>query len=618
MKRVFSFLFLFFLHYLTLAQSSSSTFEINNGHFLLNNKEFIIHSGELHYSRVPKEYWKHRLQMMKAMGLNTVTTYVFWNYHEEKPGVWNWKGEKDLKKFIKTAQEIGLFVIIRPGPYVCAEWDFGGYPWWLQNDKNIEIRTDNPAFLKQCGLYIQQLANQIKPLEINNGGPIILVQVENEFGSYVEQRKDISLAQHQSYSNRIKEMILNAGITSKLFTSDASYLLQKGSVSGALPTANGEHDIANLKKSVNLTHNNQGPYMVAEYYPGWLDHWAEPFPKVSTEKVVAQSKKYLENGISFNYYMVHGGTNFGFWAGANYDNNHDIQPDLTSYDYDAPISEPGWATEKYKALRNLFQSYSKEKFPVIPPQNKVIDFEKIPFTKSLPLFDFVKSIKPITNPHPLSFEALGQGYGFVLYRTKIVKPIKGKMDIKGLRDYANIFVNGKWVGELNRYYKKYTLDVDIPANAQLDILVENMGRINWGAEIVNNLKGIISPITINDAVISENWAMYKLPFEKMPKINNSIQEFQPHQPILKEANFNLKEVGDTFVDMRGFGKGIVFVNGRNIGRYWSKVGPQLTLYVPGVWLKKGENTIQIFEQINDVDITGISAIKTPIVDQLIQ
>ncbi len=601
----------------SFGQNTSSTFEIKNGEFYLNNKEFKIHSGELHYSRVPKEYWKHRLLMMKAMGLNAVTTYVFWNYHEEAPGKWNWSGEKDLKKFIKTAQEIGLFVIIRPGPYVCAEWDFGGYPWWLQNDKNLEIRTDNQAFLEECNKYIVQLAKQIKPLEIQNGGQVIMVQVENEFGSYAVQRPDISLDQHRTYSHKIKKMIVDAGIQSKLFTSDASSLFKEGSVLGALPTANGEDDVERLKNSVNQYHNGQGPYMVAEYYPGWLDHWAEPFPRVSTEKVVAQSKKYLDNGVSFNYYMVHGGTNFAFWAGANYDNNHDIQPDLTSYDYDAPISEAGWATPKYNALRALFQSKSSEKFIEVPKAQPLIEFKDIKFTKSLPIFDFVKTIKPVVAAQPLTFESLGQGYGFVLYRTTVKKSEQGKLLIKGLRDYANIYVNGKWVGEVNRYYKKYDLDVQIPANAQLDILVENMGRINWGAEIVNNLKGIISPVLLNDTPIEGHWEMYRLPFDKMPKMNTNIQAFEAHQPIIKEATFTLKEVGDTFLDMRNFGKGIVFVNGRNIGRYWSKVGPQLTLYVPGVWLKNGKNTVQIFEQINDTDQTSISSQKEHIVDQLV-
>lgn len=601
-----------------IAQKKQTDFIAKDGHFYLNGKEFKVHSGELHYPRVPQQYWKHRLEMMKAMGLNTVTTYVFWNYHEEAPGKWNWSGEKDLKKFIKTAQEVGLYVIIRPGPYVCAEWDFGGYPWWIQNDLSMEVRTNNPTFLKQCETYIQQLAKQIVPLQIKNGGPVIMVQVENEFGSYVAQRSDIPLSEHKSYSKKVKDMITKAGINTQLFTSDASSLFKGGSVEGVLPTANGEDNVDQLRKSVNEYHGGKGPYMVAEYYPGWLDHWAEPFPKVSTEQVVKQSKIYLDHDVSFNYYMVHGGTNFGFWAGANYDKDHDIQPDLTSYDYDAPISEAGWATPKYNALRDLFQKTTHQKLPEVPKPIHVIDFSKVTFSKQLPVFDYVKSLKPVKSDRPLRFEELNQGFGYVLYRVKLNEDYKGNLDIKGLRDYANLYADGKWIGELNRYYKKYTTEIDLKAGTTLDILVENMGRINYGSEIVHNLKGIISPITINGTELKGNWEMFSLPFDKMPKIQSTDLSFKQHQPVLKEASFHLTETGDTFLDMRNFGKGIVFVNGRNIGRYWSKVGPQLTLYVPGVWLKKGKNTIQLFEQINDVDNLEISAIKTPILDQLVK
>ncbi|KXH82856.1 glycoside hydrolase family 35 protein [Chryseobacterium kwangjuense] len=611
-----SLIIFFFVSHLVYSQKGN--FEIKDGHFVLNGKPFAIYSGEMHYPRVPSEYWKHRLQMMKAMGLNTVTTYVFWNYHEESPGKWNFSGEKDLRKFIKTAQEVGLYVIIRPGPYVCAEWEFGGYPWWLQKDKSLEIRTDNKAFLQQCENYINQLAKQLIPLQINNGGPVIMVQAENEFGSYVAQRKDISLEQHRTYSHKIKDLLLKSGLSVPFFTSDGSSLFKGGSIEGALPTANGESDIDVLKKVVNEYHNGKGPYMVAEYYPGWLDHWAEPFPRVSTEEVVKQTELYIKNDVSFNYYMVHGGTNFSFTSGANYDKDHDIQPDMTSYDYDAPITEAGWTTPKYNALRNIFQKINKEKLPEIPKAPKMITFKNIRFSKTVSLFDIIKKQTPVKADQPLSFEDLNTGHGYVLYRKKFEQDGKGKLDIKGLRDYANIYINGVWKGELNRYYKKYDLDVEIQSGDVLDILVENMGRINYGAEIVHNLKGIISPVILNGHEIKGSWEMFTLPFDVMPKIDADSKSILTKTPVIKEAQFNLDETGDTFLDMRNFGKGIVFVNGRNIGRYWSKVGPQLTLYVPGVWLKKGKNTIQVFEQINDKDIPEINSIDTPILDQIIK
>ncbi|WP_411267030.1 glycoside hydrolase family 35 protein [Chryseobacterium sp. D764] len=609
------YIILFFFSFNTMF-SQKGNFEIKDGHFILNGKPFTVYSGEMHYPRVPSEYWKHRLEMMKAMGLNTVTTYVFWNYHEEAPGKWNFSGEKDLKKFIKTAQEVGLYVIIRPGPYVCAEWEFGGYPWWLQKYKDLEIRRDNKAFLEECRKYINQLAKQIVPMQMSNGGPVIMVQAENEFGSYVAQRKDIPLEEHRKYSHKIKEMLLNSGVSVPLFTSDGSSLFKGGSIEGAIPTANGEGDIDILKKSINEYNGGQGPYMVAEYYPGWLDHWAEPFVKVSTEEVVKQTELYIKNGISFNYYMIHGGTNFGFTSGANYDRDHDIQPDLTSYDYDAPISEAGWATPKYNALREVFQKIHQNKLPDVPKPMKVITIPTIKFSKINCLFDLTDRQKPVVSDKPLTFEDLNIRNGYVLYRRKFDNDTKGKLEIKGLRDYANIYINGRWKGELNRVNKKYDLDIEIKSGDRLEILVENMGRINYGAEIVHNLKGIISPVKINGTEVSGNWEMLPMPFDTFPKHTFKQKEIAAHSPVIQEAEFTLDETGDTFLDMRNFGKGIVFINGKNAGRYWSKVGPQLTLYIPGVWLKKGRNLIQIFEQIESHNT--VSSIDHPILDCLVE
>lgn len=592
------------------------TFEIKDGNFVYDGKAIQIHSGEMHFARVPKAYWKQRLEMIKAMGLNTVATYVFWNYQETAPGVWDFKTDnRNIAEFVKTAQEVGLFVILRPGPYACAEWEFGGYPWWLQKEKDLVIRANNMPFLDSCRTYINHLAAQVKDLQITHGGPIIMVQAENEFGSYVAQRKDIPLEEHKAYSAAIKQELLDAGFDVPLFTSDGSWLFKGGTIAGALPAANGEDNIDNLKKVVNEYHNGEGPYMVAEFYPGWLDHWAEPFQKVSTESVVKQTEKYLKAGVSFNYYMVHGGTNFAFTSGANYDKEHDIQPDITSYDYDAPISEAGWATPKYLALRKLFQANVSYKIPEIPAQIPVIEIPSIKLNKSVDLFTFKNVIKPVESDTPKTFEDLNQGYGYVLYSKHFTQPINGKLEIKGLRDYALVYVNGKRVGELNRYYKNYSCDIDIPFNATLDILVENMGRINYGAEIIHNRKGIISPVTIAGNEITGNWKMYKLPMDHQPDLQHNGNGYTKNQPVIYNGSFILTKTGDTFLDMSKWGKGIVFVNGHNLGRYWS-VGPQQTLYLPGCWLKKGKNTIAVFEQINDVKQSEISGVKEPVLNQL--
>ncbi|HEU5051530.1 MAG TPA: glycoside hydrolase family 35 protein [Hanamia sp.] len=616
MKKYFLLVFILAAFSTNLIAQSKHTFQIKDGNFLYDGKSIQIHSGEMHFARVPKAYWKQRLQMMKAMGLNTVATYVFWNYHETAPGVWDFKtGNKNITDFIKTAQEVGLFVILRPGPYACAEWEFGGFPWWLQKVPSLELRTYNQPYLDSCKNYINHLAAQVKNLQITHGGPLIMVQVENEFGSYVAQRKDIPFEMDKKYVQAIKTDLTEAGFDVPFFTSDGSWLFKGGSVAGALPAANGEDNIDNLKKVVNEFHNNEGPYMVAEFYPGWLDHWAEPFQKVDATKIVAQTEKYLKAGVSFNFYMVHGGTNFGFTSGANYDKDHDIQPDITSYDYDAPISEAGWATPKYLALRKLLQEYSKSKLPSIPAPAPVIAIPSIKLNKQISLFSLKEEMKPIVSDLPKTFEQLNQGFGYVLYSRKFTNAVKGKLEINGLRDYATVYVNHKKECVLNRYYINFSCDIDIPANGTLDILVENMGRINYGAEIVHNLKGIIRPVKIDGKEITGDWKMYQFPMTKEPIINDNGSGYTKKVPVIYNGTFWLSKTGDTFLDMRKWGKGIVFVNGHNLGRYWN-VGPQQTLYLPGCWLKKGKNTIAVFEQLNDEPMNELSGIKRPILDDL--
>jgi len=595
--------------------AQTKSFEIKNGQFFYNNQPFEVHSGEMHYARVPKQYWRHRLQMLKAMGLNTVATYVFWNYHNTAPGVWDFKTDnRDIQTFLRTAQEEGLLVILRPGPYACAEWEFGGYPWWLLKDSNIVIRTNNQPFLDSCKNYLQQLATQVKPFLIKNGGPAIMVQAENEFGSYASQQTAIPKEQHKKYNNAILSLLKQTGFDVSFFTSDGSWLFEDGSLPGILPTANGEGNVENLKNAVNKYHNNEGPYMVAEYYPGWLHHWGEPFPNISAEEVVNQLETYLKNKISFNIYMVHGGTNFGFTAGANYDKEHGIQPDLTTYDYDAPISEAGWATPKFLAIRELMKKYSTSPLPAIPAPVPVITLPAIRFTKSAGLFELIEKIKPVIAGEVLSFEDLNQPYGYVLYSRKFTQPLKGELKLNGLRDFAIVYVNKKQVGVLNRMYNQYTLPIDIPFNATVDILVENMGRINYGAEIVHNTKGIISPVLIDDHHISGSWKMYSLPFDSMPTVTNTVAAIKG-TPAIYTASFTAAKIGDVFLQMNNWGKGIVFVNGHNLGRYWN-IGPQQTLYLPGAFIKKGKNSIVVFEQFNNISNPIIESVQQPVLKQL--
>lgn len=623
-KKLACLFFLVMLVPVCLFAKEKFTFEIKDGHFYRDGKVIPLVSGEMHYPRIPHQYWRHRFQMMKALGLNTVATYVFWNLHETEPGKWDFEGDKNLAEYIKTAGEEGLMVILRPGPYVCAEWEFGGYPWWLQNIPGMEIRRDNPEFLKRTKMYIDKLYEQVGDLQVSKGGPIVMVQAENEFGSYVAQRKDIPLEEHRRYNAKIKQQLADAGFNVPLFTSDGSWLFEGGSTPGALPTANGEGNVENLKKVVNEYHGGVGPYMVAEFYPGWLSHWAEPFPQVSASSIARQTENYLQNDVSFNLYMVHGGTNFGFTSGANYDSKHDIQPDLTSYDYDAPISEAGWRTPKFDSIRNVIRKYVSYSIPEIPEANPVIEIPSISLSAVADVLALAKEQKAVEASTPLTFEQLNQGYGYVLYSKHFNQPLKGKLELPGLRDYATIYINGERVGELNRCFNQYTMEIDIPFSATLDILVENFGRINYGERITQNAKGIISPVKISGNEISD-WSMYKLPMDQAPvlssdkayvyKNGSAGSASLKNKPVIYEGTFNLSDTGDTFIDMDSWGKGIIFINGINIGRYWY-AGPQQTLYIPGVWLKKGENKVVIYEQLNNEAKSNVRTVKIPVLTKL--
>jgi len=599
-----------------MTEQQKHTFQIKNGFFLLDGKPFNIHSGEMDFARIPKVYWRQRLKMLKAMGMNTVATYVFWNYHETAPGVWDFKTDsRDIAQFISIARQEGLFVILRPGPYVCGEWEFGGFPWWLQKNKKLVLRSNNKPFLDSCKIYIDKLMEHVKDLQITHGGPIIMVQVENEFGSYVSQRPDIPLSEDKDYLNVIKQDFINAGINVPLFTADGSGEFKGGAIEGVLPTANGEGNIDNLKKVINEYHRGEGPYMVSEFYTGSLNHWKEHFQRVATLKIVKQLELYLKAGVSFNFYMAHGGTLFGFTSGANYNTRRPIQPDITSYDYDAPISEAGWVTPKYKAIREEMAQFITDPLPDIPARIPPISIPLIKLNKAVDLFDIKEKMKPVVNDTPMTFEDLNQGYGYVLYSKKLTQPVKGVLSLVGLRDYAQVYANGHLLAVLSRFDSVFSCTVDIPSPATLDILVENMGRINYGAEIVHNLKGIISPVTINGENIVGNWEMYQFPFSHPPNLSRFRNRNLQNHPTIYAGEFKLTKTADTFLDMRSWGKGIVFINGHNLGRYWN-VGPQQTLYLPGCWLIKGKNKILIFEQQNTQKHSDIAAIQAPVLDQL--
>ena len=417
---------------------AATTFTVGDSDFLLNGKPFQIKAGEMHPARVPHQYWADRLWMIHAMGLNTVSIYVFWNVHEPREGEFNFSGDADVAEFVRLAQKEGLWVILRPGPYCCAEWEFGGFPWWLLKDHDMKVRSQDPRFLAVAATYMKKLGEQLAPLQITHGGPIIMVQVENEYGSYD--------ADHV-YMGKIRDMDRAAGFDVPFFTADGGgQMMANGHLPGVLPGLNGGSG-PDIMKQIGK-YRPTGPWLVPEFYPGWLDHWGEPHAKVGLGGLARETAWKLTNNVSFCYYMIYGGTSFGFMNGANYGGN--FQPQPTSYDYNSPMDEMGRPTEKYFALRDVLKKYLTpgETLPDVPGTTPVIEISQIEFTASASIFDLLG--QPVKSEKPLSFEDLDQGYGYVLYRTKISGPAGATLKINKLRDYAVVCVDGKRIATLDR------------------------------------------------------------------------------------------------------------------------------------------------------------------------
>ena len=604
-----------------LAASLSSlaqSFEVRDGEFLRDGKPVQIIGGEMHYARIPHEYWRHRIRMAKSMGINTISTYVFWNAHEKERGKWDFSGDLDLASFIRICGEEGMMVLLRPGPYVCAEWDYGGLPWWLQNIPEMAVRQDNEPFLEATAAYLDRLYDEVGDLLCTRGGPIVMVQVENEFGSFYRKFNSVTKQGHRRYMNAIRDLIMEAGFDVPLYTVDGSLesMVEGGHVDGALCCVNGEWDMDKFRKAVD-TWSPGGPYMAGEFYTGWLMHWDEQPGYVSAEKVVSGVKAYLDRGWSICLYMLHGGTNFGFTSGANYGKDKPLQPDITSYDYDAPISESGAATPKYYALRELISKYSGAP---LPPKPDDVPLQILPRIKLDSRSDVLELLSwtdgYLCNTLP-TFENLGQGYGYMLYSKDFPTGAKGILNVEGLRDYAVVYIDGKKAGELNRVTGDFSLPVDIPAGGTLSLLVENWGRINFDVKITENGKGIVSPPGIDGTPVTGSWTVRPLPMSAAPSRKdgwrfekNSARSFTKGRPSVYRGTFRGGNCGDVFLDLTGCGKGIVFVNGHNLGRFWD-VGPQNKLYLPGVWLREGRNEIVVFEQTGKSRLTGISSGEAP-------
>ncbi len=586
------------------SKAEAHTFKIFGNHFLLDGKPFQIISGEMHFSRIPRAYWRERLRMAKAMGLNTICTYVFWNVEEPQKGKFNFKGDADVAAFVRMAQQEGLWVLVRPSAYACAEWEFGGYPYWLLNEKGMKVRSRDPEFMKLMKAYYEQLGKYLAPLQVTKGGPIIMVQIENEYGSYGDDK---------TYLKMNEGMMREVGFDVPFFTLDGIDKVSRGSVEGALPAVDGSIDIKQIEDTVRTNHGGAGPFFVGEWYPGWFDDWGKPFNTVSSQVCASQLDTLLAHGLSVNMYMAHGGTTRGFMNGANFNDNLPYSPQISSYDYDAPIDEAGHPTPKFYALRNVIAKYlpTGTKLPDVPPVEGVIAIPKCKLEYSADILHALP--EPVRAAKPLTFEEMHQAYGYILYRANVKGPVNGMLDIVHLRDYGIVFVNGKRVAVLDRWLKQETCKVDLPDSQNtLDIFVENLGRINYGAYINDNHKGITKEVLLDGHEVKD-WEMYSFPFGRQPRITTTSGDGSQY-PVMREGSFTLRKVGDTFLDMREWGKGHVWINGHNLGRYWD-IGPQQTIYVPAPWLKKGKNSIVVFEELK----TGqdeIGSIETPILNQL--
>ncbi len=597
MKAIISFLFL--LLSLSLFAQQKHVFSLHNNDFLLDGKPFQIISGEMHPARIPREYWQNRIQMAKAMGCNTIAVYVFWNYLETSPGKWDFSSEnRDIAAFIKLCQKEGMWVILRPGPYVCAEWDFGGLPAYLLQTPNIKLRCMDSTYMAAVTRYVERLSKEVTSLQCDNGGPILMVQVENEYGSYGNDK---------IYLETLRKLWVKNGITVPFYTADGAtnFMLDAGNIKGAaigLDSGSGDEDFATAKK-----HNPNVPSFSSETYPGWLTHWFEKWQKPDTAELLKEVTYLLKNKKSFNLYVIHGGTNFGFMAGANAFSPTQFQPDVTSYDYDAPINEQGQPTPKYYALRKLIGQYVSYKIPAVPKAVEAMSVAPFEMKAMTSVWNMLPS--PIKTPQPQPMESFGQSSGYILYRTKLIGHKSGKLTITEPHDYALIFLNGKFVDTVYRDGGKWTITLpksDVE-NPQLDILVEAMGHINFAQYMIDR-KGITDRVTLNGMTLMD-WETYLLPMNDsaVSSLQSSTVD-TAKRGLFFSGNFSLNEVNDMYLDMSAYTKGVVWVNGHNLGRYWF-VGPQKHLYCPASYLKKGENKVVVFDLLQQ-EAKPISGVKT--------
>jgi beta-galactosidase len=600
-----------------LERGHTFSFSPDGEHFLLDGEPFQIRSGEMHPARIPREYWQHRIRMAKAMGMNCIGLYIMWNYHETRRGVFDFhSGNRDIEAFIRLCQSEGMWVLLRPGPYVCAEWDLGGLPSYLLSDPDIQLRTDSATdsrYMAAVSRYIEELVPRIKPLLIQHGGPILMIQIENEFGSY---------ASNPAYLEELRQLWLKGGVTGPFYTEDGLPQLERNRTTvsgGAIALSNGDAaQIATVRRKFPAV-----PALAGEVYPGWLTHWGEAGFAGTNYDLSRILTAFMESKLSFNLYVIHGGTSFGFYAGANVDGSGNYQPDITSYDYSAPISEQGMATPKYMKYRDIIAGYLPAPLPDIPDAIATLGctgIDALMPTVYASIWDNLPTALPCEQSvDPQSFESYGQAFGFVLYRKQLPEYASGVLDISGVHDYATVFVGEHYVGGVSRtqipqeyaqplhvrHRAPLALPLALPEDranpggpVSLEILVEGMGLVNYGSAIVDR-KGLLEPVRISNADGSfsmlKRWEVFLLPMDDTFIANLEERCTNPLKPgLFFRASLQLDKIGDTWLDMSNWTKGVVWVNGHNLGRYWH-IGPQRRLYCPAPWLAQGDNEVLIFD-----------------------
>lgn len=587
------------------AARKGGTFTVGDKTFLLNGKPFVVKAAELHYPRIPRPYWEQRIKMCKALGMNTVCLYVFWNIHEQQEGKFDFTGNNDVAEFCRLAQRNGLYVIVRPGPYVCAEWEMGGLPWWLLKKKDIRLREPDPYFMERVKLFERKVGEQLASLTIQNGGPIIMVQVENEYGSYGENK---------AYVSAIRDIVRQSEFDKvTLFQCDWASNFEKNGLDDLVWTMNfgtGADIDQQFRRLGELRPN--APQMCSEFWSGWFDKWGARHETRPAKAMVEGIDEMLSKGISFSLYMTHGGTSFGHWAGAN---SPGFAPDVTSYDYDAPINEYGQATPKYWELRHTMEKYNDGGKLPAPPKAPmpVITIPKFVLTEYAPLGNGMGS--SVQSRDIRSFEDMDMGWGIADYSTALPKiPVGSMLTLNEPHDFAQVFVDGKYIGKIDRVKNEKTLMLPpVEKGTELCIRIEAMGRINFGRAI-KDYKGITKEVTISAEMDGheaswnlKNWTIVPIPdnYETAVKAlsvgTETSKRTRQHAKLLTKAgyywgHFTLRKPGDTFLNMEAFGKGQVYVNGHAIGRFWN-IGPQQTLYLPGCWLKQGRNEVIVLDVV---------------------